>query len=372
MSVFKVKNKNGTISYGYYFRDRVTKQRYRKIVPLARTKWDAEQAEIKAKQEIFDKRHGLEEKGKDLLSSFLDDVYLPWSKANKKSWRDDAYMLPMLKEYFEGKTLREISAQSVEKFKNDRMNTPTKKGTQRQPATVNRELTLLSSAYSLAVKYDKAESNPCSKVDLFTLDNLRYRYLLPEEEPRLMEHLSGPRAHLKHAAVVALGTGMRMGEQLRMKRHQVDFLRNIITARDTKNGRPRDIPMNDDVREALAELCRDKAPNDYVFNSPKTKSCLRETKRGFRTACKLAGIEGLIWKDLRATFGTRLAEAGCDAFTIAQLLGHSDVRVTMRYVRSVEDTKRVAVEAIKLSARKNVQVLASWPKQPPTALAVSH
>jgi putative transposase len=81
-----------------------------------------------------------------------------------------------LKEYFEGKTLREISAQSVEKFKNDRMNTPTKKGTARQPATVNRELTLLSSAYSLAVKYDKAESNPCSKVDLFTLDNLRYRY----------------------------------------------------------------------------------------------------------------------------------------------------------------------------------------------------
>jgi len=116
--------------------------------------------------------------------------------------------------------------------------------------------------------------------------------------------------------------------------------------------------MNDDVREALAELCKDKGPNDYVFSSPKTKSCLRETKRGFHTACRLAGIEGLIWKDLRAPFGTRLAEAG--AFTIPQLLGHSDVRVTMRYVRAVEDTKRVAVEAIKLSARKNVQVLASW------------
>ena len=264
MSVFKKKNKNGTTSYGYDFRDRVTGTRQRKIVSLAPRKWDAEQAEIKAKQEIFDKRHGLEEKGKDLLSTFLDDVYLPWSKANKKAWRDDAYMLPMLKEYFEGKTLREISAQLVEKFKNDRMNTPTKKRTPRQPATVNRELTLLSSAYSLAVKYDKAESNPCGKVHLFTLDNLRYRYLLPEEEPRLMAHLSGPRAHLKPAGVVALGTGMRMGEQLRMKRHQVDFLRNIVTARDTKNGRPRDIPMNEDVREALAELCRDKAPNDYV------------------------------------------------------------------------------------------------------------
>ena len=92
-------------------------------------------------------------------------------------------MVPMLKEYFEGKALREISAQSVEKFKNDRMKTPTKKGTARQPATVNRELTLLSSAYSLAVKYDKAESRSLQQVDLFTLDNLRYRYLLPEENP---------------------------------------------------------------------------------------------------------------------------------------------------------------------------------------------
>jgi integrase len=232
----------------------------------------------------------------------------------------------MLKQYFEGKALREISAQLVEQFKNNRLNTKTKKGPARQPATVNRELTLLSSAFSLAIKYDKAESNPCSKVDQFTLDNLRYRYLLPEEEPRLMAQLKWPRAHLKPAVIVALGTGMRMGEQLRMKRHQPDFLRNIVTARNTKNGRPRDIPMNDGVRETLAELCRDKRPDDYIFVSPKKKgSCLKETKRGFHTACRLAGIEGLIWKDLRATFGTRLAEIGCDAFTIAQLLGHSDV-----------------------------------------------
>ena len=80
-----------------------------------------------------------------------------------------------------------------------------------------------------------------------------------------MAHLSGPRAHLKSAVIVALVTGMCMGEQLRMKRHQVDFLRNIVTARDTKNGRPRDIPMNDDVRPALAELCRDKAPHHFVW-----------------------------------------------------------------------------------------------------------
>ena len=66
-----------------------------------------------------------------------------------------------------------------------------------------------------------------------------------------MAALTVPRAHLQPIVTVALGTGMRLGEQLRMKRHQVDFLRNIVTARHTKNGRPRDIPMNDDVDKRL-------------------------------------------------------------------------------------------------------------------------
>src|ERR1051325_591255 len=368
MSVYK-RGTKGT-HWHYYFRVRGV--RYRGAIPEARTKQQAEQAESKIKQEIFEKRFEVQQKGTDLLSDFLDDVYLPWSKVNKKSWRDDACNIPMLKAYFEGKALREIPVQLVEKFKTDRMDTPTKKGTARQPATVNRELTLLSSAFSLAVKYDKADSNPCRRVDVFQLDNLRYRYLLPEEEPRLITELSGPRAHLKPAVIVALGTGMRLGEQLRMKRSQVDFLRNIVTARETKNGRPRDIPMNDEVRETLAGLCKDKRPDDYVFVSPKdSDKRLREVKRGFHTACRLASIKGLEWKDLRATFGTRLAEAGCDAFTIAQLLCHSDVRVTMRYVRSVKDTKRGAVKAIKLSPRKSVHKLATNEIRPPVPAAVN-
>ena len=79
----------------------------------------------------------------------------------------------------------------------------------------------------------------------------------------------------------------------------------------------------------------------------------------------------MIWKDLRATFGTRLAEAGCDAFTIAQLLGHSDIRVTMRYVRAVETSKRVAVEAVRLNSGKVGQILVRSQKQPPVPAAVN-
>jgi hypothetical protein len=57
--------------------------------------------------------------------------------------------------------------------------------------------------------------------------------------------------------------------------------------------------------------------------------------------------------------------------SVFQLLGHSDVRVTMRYVRTVEESKRAAVDAVQLNSRKNVHVLASWPKQPPLPAAVN-
>jgi len=82
MSVYK-RGKKGT-HWHYYFRVRGV--RYRGSLPEARTKQQAEQAESKIKQELFEKRFEVEQKGTDLLSDFLDDVYLPWSKVNKKSW----------------------------------------------------------------------------------------------------------------------------------------------------------------------------------------------------------------------------------------------------------------------------------------------
>jgi integrase len=51
------------------------------------------------------------------------------------------------------------------------------------------------------------------------------------------------------------------------------------------------------------------------------------------------------WKHLRATFGTRLGEAGYNAFEIADLMGHSDIHTTRRHVRVMEGKKREAVRA---------------------------
>lgn len=157
--------------------------------------------------------------------------------------------------------------------------------------------------------------------------------------------LTGPREHLLDLVAVALGTGLRKNEQLKLKVEHVDFSRNLIVVAHTKTSKNREVPMNSEVEEILSRLCRFKRSSDYVYVSSKTGTRLTDIKHSFQKACELAGIEGLVWHDLRATFGTRLGEAGFDAFTIASLMGHSNVKTTQRYVRATELNKRAAVEA---------------------------
>jgi integrase len=329
----------------FYYSFRIRGKRYRGAIPEARTKWQAEQAEALVRQEVFEGRFGKKETGKRLVEEFIDTVYLPWAKANKKSWREDEYKLPMIKAFFAGNAFSDFSPFLIEKFKIERLGSKTKHGTNRSPTTVNLELALLSRILSLAVELGEIDLNPFLRVRKLKLDNQRYRYLYPEEEPQLKSVLTGPRAHLLDLVSVAIGTGLRKNEQLSLKVEQVDFARNVIVATRTKGRKNREIQMNSEVRDILLRLLRHKRHEDYVFVSPKTHIRFKDIKHSFHKACELAGIEGLVWHDLRATFGTRLGEAGFDAFTIAQLMGHSDVRTTQRYVRATELNKRAAVEA---------------------------
>src|ERR1041385_5357905 len=297
----------------WHYRFRVRRVRYRGALPEASTKWEAEQAESKIKQEIFEGRFGLVDLGSERLADFISKTFLPWSKANKRSWRHDVFRARTICDYFGTKTFREMSPLLIEKFKRDRRESITRREKVRSPASVNHELTLLSKIFNLAIDYKVTDTNPCTKVKKYQLDNKRYRYLLPEEEPRLMAALSGPRAHLKPLIIVALGTGMRQGEQLRLTWDRVDFSRRVLVLTKTKSGKDREVPMNPEVVKTLFALRSRSKGHRYVFVNEKTKTRIKEVKKAFGTALKIAGIEGLVWHDLRATFGTRLGEAGYDA-----------------------------------------------------------
>jgi hypothetical protein len=63
-------------------------------------------------------------------------------------------------------------------------------------------------------------------------------------------------------------------------------------------------------------------------------------------------VRGPHWHDLRHTFGTRLAEAGCSEATISELMGHTDPKTTRRYTHGTDRAKRQAVEAARPRAEE--------------------
>ncbi len=209
-----------------------------------------------------------------------------------------------------------------------------------------------------------ADSNPCSRVSKFKLQNQRYRYLLPDEEPLLLAQCTGKRNHLVTMIPFAIATGARKSEQLTLRVRQVDFFRSLIVFDKTKSGRPRSVEMNSEVRQTLLNLCRGKQPDDYVWINPATGGPYTDIKHSFPGACSDAKIEGLVWHDLRATYGTRLGEAGFNAYDIAKLMGHANISTSQRYVRNLPVG---AGEAVMLKNQRRHNTVTS---EVPAALAL--
>lgn len=319
--------------------------RYRGPIPEARTKYEAEQAEIKLKRDVFEGKYG-KQFGTMAFAEFVgnpdadndqfgEGTFLEWSKNNKRSWKHDRFRVRVLLNAFRGKSLGDITPLVIERFKSQRQHSLTKYDKQRSPASVNRELELLSRIFSLAVRLGLAEFNPCSRVSKFKLQNQRHRYLLPDEEPVLLAQCTESRKHLASMIPFAIGTGARKSEQLGLRVRQVDFFRNLVVFDKTKSGRPRLVEINSEVRQILLDLCKGKRPDDFVWTNPATDGPYTDIKRSFTGACSDAKIEGLVWHDLRATYGTRLGEAGFNAYDIAKLMGHANISTSQRYVRNL-------------------------------------
>lgn len=325
-------------------------QRYVQTLKFAQTRKEAEQAEAIIMADVFRQVHGLEGKKDSPFEQFGIDHFLPYSEANKKTFYDDVIVCRMLVQFFKGRTMRSITPALVEEFKRKRLATPLRSQGKkpdpkkppklRKPATVNREMCVLSKIFSLAVDAEVLDDNPCRRVKKLRMANERVRYLSYTEEEMLFEALDGA-DWVRNIVVMAINTGMRRGEIFDLKWLDVDFNRRIVHIRQSKSGRPRTVPLNVTARELLEELPK---VCEFVFPSPKTGERVNDVGRQFERAVKNAGLVDFHFHDLRHTAATRMADAGADPFTLAAILGHSDIRMTARYTHATDEAKRRAVE----------------------------
>jgi integrase len=235
----------------------------------------------------------------------------------------------------------DVSAENDPKV--ERMKSITRYGRARKPASVNRELAILSGIFRMAVDYEEIAQNPCRKVQSLPENNQRTRHLSFEEEDRLLEKLRGEREYLRPLVTVAIYAGPRRGELLKLRWSNVDFDLNTINFKETKTNKDRSVPMEPIVRTALMELREGAGDTEYVFVNPDTGTRYTDVKKSFSAACREASITDFRFHDLRHTFGTRLADAGVDVVKIKELMGHSSIVTTMRYIHATDQGKRGAI-----------------------------
>ena len=124
----------------------------------------------------------------------------------------------------------------------------------------------------------------------------------------------------------------------------VDLTHGFILLEKTKNGKRREIPINQTLRNTLQGLIR-HIHSPYVYTN-KEGERFKEIKRSFNSALRRSGIKDFTFHDLRHTFASQLVMAGIDLTTIKELLGHKTLAMTLRYAHLAPSHKQKAVEML--------------------------
>lgn len=244
----------------------------------------------------------------------------------RKSWYRYEYSLHCLLELYGSKQLNEISPKDIDDFKQTRLRSV-------KPATVNRELSTLRQIFNLAKRWGMFYGeNSVSISGLLPEENIKERILTNKEEEKLLSYSN---EYLRPILITALHTGMRKTEILTLRWKNVDLDNRVITIdqTNTKSKKTRRIPVNSKLRTLLYGQKLKSGGSEYVFLSQNgTPYKFHDSiKNAFNGACRRAGITGFRFHDLRHTAATRMVEAGASIVAVSKILGHSDIKITMRY-----------------------------------------
>ncbi|MBT6225189.1 MAG: site-specific integrase [Candidatus Scalindua sp.] len=287
----------------------------------------------------YEKLIGRNKTFRDLMDKFLK-VHAPKVSGNmQRSYRTS---LNHLDSFFGKSNLLSITPRNISRYKMLRNDESA------ASATINRELAMLSKAFNMAVKeWEWLKDNPVAKVPREKEDNERDRWLTVGEEVSLLENCP---EWLGDIILFNLHTGLRQDELLSLTWDRVDVFRKTILIKDTKNGKPRTVPLNKTalgILESKASVISIRSR--IVFHSMcGTKIDKHNLRRAFVIAMERAGIEDFTYHGLRHTFATRLAQSGVDLYKISKLLGHKDIKTTQRYAHHCPESLRDGVEVLEV------------------------
>jgi len=330
------------------WRDEDGKQR-RKVIKAAMS--DVEQLRGKALA-----RMGKKAAAEKTLSQIVPE-YLKFSK-RQKSYKEKVYICNALEKKFGDMPLSAINTLILEQYQSELLEKGIKpkgggsvlKGA--QPSTVNRHVATLKNIAHKALQWQMISPETYEairQVKLLKEENARLRYLSKEEAYRLLAKCreSLAKDYLYPIVMIALNTGMRKREILSLEWNRIDLRNSVVLLERTKNGRRREVPLNDTVVEVFRALPRPIDDGKLFTN--------RLYHWGaWEVAVRRAGIKDFHFHDLRHTFASWMVMAGADIPTVQSILGHKTVQMTMRYAHLSPDHRVAAVKLLDVNNVTNV------------------
>jgi integrase len=237
-------------------------------------------------------------------------------------------------------------------------------------STINKNLELLRTILNYNVKRRRILYNPVTVVGLFKQQTPDFEYWEMSEAKQFLSHVEkkyfASGNDLKALYVLALNTGMRLGEILGLYWCDINFENNLISVRrsydshqhciknTTKGFKVRHVPINPVLREELLQMKRGKS-KDLVFatinGKPKDRS---NVSHYFRRDSEGAGVRKIKFHALRHSFASHFMMNGGSIFELQIILGHSDVKTTMRYSHFSKSYLIGKTNIVSFSGKENV------------------
>jgi integrase len=306
-----------------------------------------------------EERRKLELSKRATLGAFIEEVHEPYLVSERKTGKRIVAQLRTSFGHWFTLPMSEISEWRVRRWRQDELKRGISNG------SVNRPVTYLRSCLNHAYRTGVIDSHPLQHLRPLKEDRAGVvRYLSSDEEVRLRNALrardddlraarirhnewlrqrnkpplpvspsEGYSNYLTPLVLLALNTGLRRGELFQLRWKDLDWQAETLTVsgKHAKSRTTRHVQLNAEALRTLNAWRRQCSGEGQVFFNPHTGAPLTDIKRAWGRVLKAAKIQKFRFHDLRHHFASALVMAGADLNTVRDLLGHSDLTMTLRY-----------------------------------------
>lgn len=201
-----------------------------------------------------------------------------------------------------------------------------------------------------AVEKGVIKKSPCLRIKVMSTNDILGKDILSREELQQLfaTHYPKESETIRRAFALTCFTGIRHCDLATLTYGNIDYSNRLMTFRQSKvqhdssvSGVP--IPLNETLIAIIGKKPEGAKDNDLIFALPSIEA----SNKALRHWTKRAGIDKHItWHCGRHSFATNLLSNGTNIKVVSELLGHSSLKFTQKYVRALDDQKKAAINSL--------------------------